>query len=66
LNGRIYAIQRPDGDISIKRLVHTLTNGWIIRSDNEDRRAYPDESATDTSIGHLLIIGRAVWHAGAL
>lgn len=66
LNGRIYAIQRPDGDISIKRLVHTLTNGWIIRSDNEDKRAYPDESATDTSIGHLLIIGRAVWHAGAL
>ncbi|OPB08178.1 LexA family transcriptional regulator [Pseudomonas synxantha] len=66
LNGRIYAIQRPDGDISIKRFVHTLTNGWIIRSDNEDKRAYPDENATDTDIGHLLIIGRAVWHAGAL
>ncbi len=66
LNGRIYAIQRPDGDISIKRLVQTLTNGWIIRSDNEDKRAYPDETATDTDIGHLLIIGRAVWHAGAL
>lgn len=66
LNGRIYAIQRPDGDISIKRLVQTLTNGWIIRSDNEDKRTYPDESATDSELGHLLVIGRVVWHAGAL
>jgi phage repressor protein C with HTH and peptisase S24 domain len=66
LNGRIYAITRPDGELIIKRLIKTVTNGWVIRSDNEDKREYPDEIATDTEIGHLLIVGRVVWHGGAL
>lgn len=66
LNSRIYAILRPDGELIIKRLVQTMTSGWIIRSDNQDKRNYPDEIATDTEIGHLKIAGRIVWHAGAL
>lgn len=65
-NRRIYAIRRPDGELIIKRLILTMTNGWIIRSDNEDKRQYPDEVATDTDVGHLQIIGRIVWHGGAL
>ena len=63
---KIYAIRRPDGEISIKRLIHTMTQGWIIRSDNPDKACYPDEPASDSSIGHLAIIGRVVWHGGAL
>lgn len=65
-NRRIYAMLRPDGELIIKRLVRTMTNGWIIRSDNEDKRLYPDEVASDTEIGHLKIEGRIVWHGGAL
>lgn len=65
-NRRIYAILRPDGELIIKRLVLTMTNGWIIRSDNEDKRQYPDEVASDTEIGHLKIVGRIVWHGGSL
>lgn len=65
-NRRIYAITRPDGELIIKRLMLTMTNGWIIRSDNEDKRQYPDEVASDDEIGHLRIAGRIVWHGGAL
>ncbi|WP_178125612.1 S24 family peptidase [Pseudomonas sp. FSL R10-0765] len=65
-NRRIYAITRPDGELIIKRLMLTMTNGWIIRSDNEDKRQYPDEIASDNEIGHLRIVGRVVWHGGAL
>lgn len=65
-NRRVYAITRPDGELIIKRLMLTMTNGWIIRSDNEDKRQYPDEVASDTEIGHLRIAGRIVWHGGAL
>ncbi|KAA8552354.1 XRE family transcriptional regulator [Pseudomonas marginalis] len=63
---RIYAMLKPDGELIIKRLVQSLTGGWIIRSDNEDKRQYPDQPATDSEIGHLRIIGRIVWHGGAL
>lgn len=65
-NRRIYAILRPDGELIIKRLVLTMTSGWIIRSDHEDKRQYPDETASDSTIGHLNILGRVVWHAGLL
>lgn len=65
-NGKIYALLRPDGDISIKRLVQNHTGGWIIRSDNQNKTLYPDEPAQDTEIGHLQILGRIVWHGGAL
>lgn len=66
LNRKVFAIQRPDGDLIIKRLIQTITNGWVIRSDNEDKRQYPDEIASDNEIGHLSILGRIVWHGGAL
>lgn len=66
VSGKVYALRRPGGDISVKRLIQTHTQGWIIRSDNPDKVRYPDEPATDTEIGHLLIEGRIVWHAGSL
>lgn len=66
VDGRIYALLTPEGELIIKRLVRGITGGWLIRSDNEDKRLYPDQIATDTEIGHLLILGRIVWHGGAL
>lgn len=63
---RIYAMLKPDGELIIKRLAQSMTGGWIIRSDNEDKRQYPDEAASDNEIGHLKIVGRIVWHGGAL
>lgn len=65
-DGRIYALLKPDGELIIKRLIQSITGGWIIRSDNEDKRAYPDQPVTDTAIESLSIVGRVVWHGGAL
>lgn len=62
----IYVIRRPDGEFIIKRLIQTALGGWIIRSDNDDKRLYPDEMARKSDIGDLVIIGRVVWHAGEL
>ncbi len=66
LDRRIYALRRPNGDISIKRLIQQHTGGWLIRSDNPNKAEFPDEPASDTEIGHLEIAGRVVWHGGAL
>lgn len=63
---RIYVIRKPDGELIIKRLIQSLTGGWVIRSDNDDKRSYPDQPISDSEIDQLQIIGRAVWHAGAL
>jgi phage repressor protein C with HTH and peptisase S24 domain len=63
---RIYAIRKPNGELIIKRLIQTITGGWLIRSDNEDKRAYPDQPISDTDIEQIQIVGRVVWHGGAL
>lgn len=65
-DGRIYALRKPDGELIIKRLIQSLTGGWIIRSDNEDKRAYPDQPVSDSDLEQLCIVGRVVWHGGAL
>ena len=65
-DGRIYVLCKPDGQLIIKRLIQSITGGWIIRSDNEDKRTYPDQPVADSEIEHVSIVGRAVWHGGAL
>lgn len=65
-SGKIYVLRRPDGEISIKRLIQTMTGKWIIRSDNDDKRQYPDEEVSSDQVGELQVIGRIVWHAGVL
>lgn len=65
-DGRIYAILKGNGELIIKRLIQSITGGWLIRSDNDDKRTYPDQPVTDSEIDHLQIVGRVVWHGGAL
>ncbi|MCJ8168654.1 XRE family transcriptional regulator [Atopomonas sediminilitoris] len=65
-DGRIFLLRKPDGELIIKRLIQSLTGGWIIRSDNTDKRAYPDQPVSNDEITALQIIGRVVWHGGAL
>lgn len=65
-DGRIYLIRRHGGELIIKRLIQGVTGGWIIRSDNDDKRNFPDQPISETDIDNLQIIGRIVWHGGAL
>lgn len=65
-DGRIFVIRKPDGELIIKRLIQSITGGWLIRSDNDDKRTYPDQPISETDIDQLQIVGRVVWHGGAL
>lgn len=65
-NNRIYVIRLGDGELLIKRLIKTLTGSWIVRSDNEDKRRFPDFELTDHDLSELTILGRIVWHGGDL
>lgn len=64
-DGRIYVLRRPDGEVIIKRLVKQMT-GWLIRSDNEDKRRYPDEPISPDDLQYIEIIGRVIWRGGKL
>lgn len=66
-NGHVFAILRPDGHLIVKRLIqHDLTGAWIIRSDNSDKSIFPDINASMHEMGEVAIVGRVVWHGGAL
>lgn len=61
----IYVL-RQDSDLLIKRLTRSVTGRWIIRSDNPDKRRFPDFELSDHDLSELAIVGRVVWHAGML
>ena len=65
-DGRIYLIRRYEGELIIKRIIRGITGGWIIRSDNDDKRTYPDQPINEKEIESLEIIARVVWHGGPL
>lgn len=66
VSGKVYAIQRPDGSHSIKRLVQSFAGDWTIVSDNQDKRANPDEPISAEALEHINIIGRSVWSGGGM
>ncbi|OLU22974.1 Repressor protein CI [Pseudomonas sp. PA15(2017)] len=61
-----YAIRRPDGGISIKRIIQQLSGAWLIRSDNADKLAYPDEPVSPAVLHDMPILGRVIWRGGAM
>ena len=66
-SGKIYAILRPDGGVSVKRLIQkSVTGTWMVASDNPDKRRYPDEDATAEVLHEIPIIGRVAWRGGGL
>ena len=65
-NGKVYAILRPDGSVSVKRFSQQLTGDWVIRSDNPDKTRYPDEPVSVNDMQNIEIIGRSVWRGGSM
>ncbi|RJG10950.1 helix-turn-helix transcriptional regulator [Pseudomonas cavernicola] len=65
-SGKVYALLRPNGEVSIKRLVQSFAGGWVISSDNLDKRAYPDEPISEDAIQQIGVIGRIVWRGGGM
>lgn len=63
---QVYAIRRPDGSISIKRMAQQISGNWLIRSDNPDKARYPDEEVSAASMAEVPIMGRVIWRGGAM
>lgn len=61
-----YVVLRPDGGVSIKRLIQQLSGSWLIRSDNSDKSKYPDEQLSPDALHEIPIIGRVIWRAGEM
>ncbi|BBI51066.1 transcriptional regulator [Vreelandella olivaria] len=66
VNGKVFAIQRPDGSISIKRLIQHITGEWVLSSDNPNKALYRDELIDSASVCQVPIIGKVVWRGGAM
>ncbi|CRM05107.1 putative HTH-type transcriptional regulator [Pseudomonas sp. 28 E 9] len=65
-DGQIFAMQSESKGTIVKRLVKSDFDGWIIRSDNQDKTRYGDETLRDGEINEVRIIGRVVWRGGML
>lgn len=64
IDGKIFLICDPDGNHYLKRLVREFHENsgemrWFMRSDNSDKRQYPDKLLPDDD--RTYIVGRAVW-----
>lgn len=68
-DGRVFLICDQDGAMILKRLVREYDptfqqTVWKTRSDNPDKRSYPDKILPDDP--RVKIVGRAIWHDGLL
>ena len=54
-----------DGEHYIKRLINMITH-WVVRSDNPDKRQYPDIEISSKNMNLIQVEGRVVWRGGAL
>lgn len=61
-----YVIRRPDGGISIKRMIQQMSGAWMIRSDNGDKAKYPDEMLSENALHEIPILGRVIWRGGEM
>ncbi len=61
-----YVIRRPDGGISIKRMIQQISGAWLIRSDNADKFKYPDEMLSEDALHEIPILGRVIWRGGEM
>ena len=68
-DGRVYFMINPDGAAIIKRLSNeyspqTNKREWIVRSDNQDKIAYPDKILPPDN--SYIIVGRCIWNDNSL
>lgn len=65
-SNKVYAISRPDGGVSIKRLTQRFSGEWVISSDNPNKAKYQDEALGADSVAQVPIIGKVIWRGGAM
>lgn len=65
LHQQVFVFSNAQG-IIVKRLIQGPFNSWTIRSDNEDKEAYPDRSLLRSEENEHRIIGQVIWRGGDL
>lgn len=65
-DGQIFAMYSDAKGTIVKRLIQSDFDGWLIRSDNQDKTKYGDQTLSDEDINEVRIIGRVVWRGGML
>ena len=63
LDGRVYTFIYA-GDLRVKRLFKRMDGSILIRSDNPDKAAFPDELVTGDNLNRLRLIGRVIDRSG--
>lgn len=63
LDGRVYAFAFH-GALRVKRLYKRMTGALLVRSDNPDRDAYPDEILQGDDLAGFKLIGRVIDRSG--
>lgn len=64
-DNQIFVMNSPADGVIVKRLIGTGF-GWIVRSDNPDKDAFPDRFPRRDEGADLQIVGRVVWRGGEL
>jgi phage repressor protein C with HTH and peptisase S24 domain len=62
-SGTIFLVDHPDG-LKIKRLRREIDGSWVLESNNQDKRHYPDERISPEHVGLLKILGQFVYRQG--
>jgi phage repressor protein C with HTH and peptisase S24 domain len=65
-DGYVFVLTSNDKGSIVKRLVQSPLGSWIIRSDNEDKDAYPDLLLSRSEVNEHRVIGRVIWRGGDL
>ena len=63
LDGRVYAFTY-NGEMRVKRLFKRMSGSIIIRSDNPDKGAYPDEELSGADLDPFHLVGRVIDRSG--
>lgn len=60
VNKKIYVFS-VDGEMICKRAVKNLDSTVVLKSDNTDKEAYPDQIVTRDTFGQFVLFGRVHW-----
>lgn len=66
VDGQVFALFSENKGAIVKQLIFSDLEGWIVRSDNQDKTLFTDLKIPDGEIHEHRILGRVIWRGGVL
>lgn len=63
-DGQVFLMYRSDGAKVIRRLIQTLSDTWIARTEDSSKSVFPEETLSAHAASNLTIAGRIIWRGG--